>query len=164
MQIILTVHFSASFHEIFLPGVDNRRFDAIIPAQISGTPNEIILPMEVWNGEWFISSGKHVGLSLQKQDVERIPLSAALVLDAVYRPKHMSFTIVVSENYSGYTTFNKYALNGTITIGKRPNDHIHFPHRFVSETKGEHASIQMIGGRWSAVDNDSTNGTYLCGR
>lgn len=164
MQIILTVHFSASFHEVFLPGVDNRRFDAVIPAQIAGTPNEIILPLEVWNGEWFISGGKNVKLSVQKQDIERIPLSADLVLDAVFKPQHLSFTIVVSENYPGYTTFNKYALNGPVTIGKRTNDHIQFSHRFVSETKGEHASIQMVGGCWVAVDNDSTNGTYLCGR
>ena len=162
MQTILKVHFRNSFHEYFLPGIDNRRLDVTVPANIADASEDLHLTLEVWNDTWFICDNPNIVLHHNGKQISRIALESELLIEGLYTPEGIEFTLLISENYSGYTTFQKYKLpEYPVTFGKGSGNRIEYKEKFVSE---QHGSIEPRGNDWFAVDNNSKNGTYINGR
>ena len=123
MSYLLTAVFENGFCELYLPSVDNKKVPLEIKPYISGRDDDIILPVEVWDGVWSMSGQGQFVIMQNEKPIDSITFSQGVFVNCEF-PDGQVFSITVKEIGEGDTNFKKYLLNsGTkkITIGKNIN-------------------------------------------
>jgi S-DNA-T family DNA segregation ATPase FtsK/SpoIIIE len=162
----MTIVFENGFQEIYLPGVDNKTVPLEIRPHISGWKEDITLPLEVWDGVWTMNSSKQFTVTHNEHPVEKIELSAGLLINCVMKEDAESiFSVTFDEAEAGNSRFDKYfhdaATTPWISIGSSEGSYIRYNNKFCSP---KHAEIVFDGGAARVKDMNSVNGTFVNGR
>ena len=163
MNYLLTAVFENGFCELYLPSVDNKKVPLEIKPYISGRDEDIILPVEVWDGVWTMSGQGQFVIMQNEKPIDSITFSQGVFVNCEF-PDGQVFSITVKEIGEGDTNFKKYLLSsGTkkITIGKDGSNAICYSNKFVSP---KHAEISISGDGAVIKDLGSMNGTFVNGR
>jgi len=163
MSLVLEIHSTNSIYEYFLPGLNNRKINVDIPSSMSGYSCDMSLALEVWNGRWQINETNDFILLKDKEQKDTVFFEKGFNLICEHKQSKEKFSIVIDENYDGYSEFDKYVLKqGRLSIGRDENNTIQYNNRdFVS---GQHALLDVdSNGKCTVIDN-SSNGTYVNGR
>lgn len=162
MALMLSVHFSRAFLEIFLPNVNNRVQPLDIPKAISGLPHDLHLQAEVWNGAWFLVPSDEV--AVEGAPEKGVELADGQKYRCACRATGRQFIVLAGEIRPGDTRFGKYLLpQGPVRIGSGEGNDIRFNRRGL--VSANHASLELLGdGRCLLRDLDSRNGTFVNGR
>ena len=165
MSILLTVVFENGFCELYMPLVDNKTCPVAIRPSTSGWDEDIILPLEVWDGVWYLKESRQYAITINEKAVGETVLAPGTLLNCEMKNSEMVFSVTVDEVGAGNTRFNKYFLNPElmprITIGSGEESIIRYSNSFVSPS---HAEIISMGGKVEIRDLDSVNGTFVNGR
>ncbi|MCR4786987.1 MAG: type VII secretion protein EssC [Lachnospiraceae bacterium] len=164
MSFLLTAVFENGFCELYLPSVDNRKVPLEIKPYISGRNDDIVLPIEVWDGVWTMSGEGLFEITENEKKIDKITFREGLFVNCEF-PDGQVFSLTAKEITDGDTQFKKYLLrreNETkITIGNDPANMICYANKFVSP---RHAEIEIKGDQAVIRDLDSVNGTFVNGR
>ena len=164
MSYLLTAVFENGFCELYLPSVDNKKVPLEIKPYISGRDEDIILPVEVWDGVWTLSGQGNFIITQNEQQVDSITFKEGLFANCEF-PDGQIFSLTVKEVGEGDSQFRKYLLRPDIqkkvTIGNDASNMICYANKFVSP---RHAEIDLSGERASIRDLGSMNGTFVNGR
>ncbi len=164
MSFLLTAVFENGFCELYLPSVDNKKVPLEIKPYISGRDEDIILPLEVWDGVWTLSGQGAFTITQNEQPVESVTLKEGLFVNGHFRDGQI-FSLTAEEVTEGNTRFKKYLLKmgaqAGITIGNDSSNMICYGNKFVSP---KHAEIVISSGGAVIRDLDSMNGTFVNGR
>ena len=164
MSYLLTVVFQNGFCELYLPSVDNRKVPLEIKPYITGRDDDVILPVEVWDGVWSMSGQGNFVITQNESKVDKVTISDGLFVNCVLPDKQV-FSLTAQEVTEGNTQFRKYLLKtdpqGKISIGKDSSNMISYDNKFVSP---KHAQISISGDSAVLTDLGSTNGTFVNGR
>lgn len=165
MSILLTVVFENGFCELYMPLVDNKTCPVAIRPSTSGWDEDIILPLEVWDGVWYLKESRQYAITINEKAVGETVLAPGTLLNCEMKNSEMVFSVTVDEVGAGNTRFNKYFLNPElmprITMGSGEESIIRYSNSFVSPS---HAEIISMGGKVEIRDLDSVNGTFVNGR
>ncbi len=164
MSFLLTAVFENGFCELYLPDVDNKKVPLEIKPYISGRDDDVILPVEVWDGVWtFTGDGKYV-ITQNEKKVDKVTISDGMFLNCEFKDGQV-FSLTAEEVAEGNTQFKKYFLNPNtqmeIGIGKDESNLISYNNKFVSP---KHAQISFSGDGAILKDLDSMNGTFVNGK
>ena len=164
MSYLLTAVFENGFCELYLPSVDNKKVPLEIKPYISGRDEDIILPVEVWDGVWTLSGQGNFIITQNEQQVDSITFKEGLFANCEF-PDGQIFSLTVKEVGEGDSQFRKYLLRPDIqkkvTIGNDASNMICYANKFVSP---KHAEIDLSGGSATIRDLGSMNGTFVNGR
>ena len=164
MSYLLTAVFENGFCEMYLPSVDNRKVPLEIKPYISGRDDDIILPVEVWDGVWTMSGQGEFVITQNEKAIDSITLSEGMFVNCEF-PDGQVFSLTAKEVTEGDTQFGKYLLKqgaqSVISIGKDASNTICYDNKFVSP---KHAQINISAGKASIKDLGSMNGTFVNGR
>ncbi len=165
-SILITTIFENGFQEIYLPAVDNRNFPIEIRPSVTGLTDDIILPLEVWDGKWSMTSTRQFNITVDEKIVEEAKLELGTLLNCEVKNTELVFSLTVSEADIGNMAFDKYFLDltktGAIGIGNvKDRNTITYSNRFCSP---EHAEIFLHDGVAYIQDKNSVNGTFVNGR
>ncbi len=164
-NLLLTITFENGFQEIYLPSVDNKTIPIEIRPYISGLKEDIMLPLEVWSGEWSIKKSKQFNITIDEEEVESTVLTPGILLNCFIKNTDIVFSLTVSLADTGNVTFNKYFLDlnsiKSLTIGNASSNIISYANKFCSPS---HAEIVIEDGETVIRDKQSVNGTFLNGR
>ena len=164
MSYLLTAVFENGFCELYLPSVDNKKVPVEIKPYISGRDEDIILPLEVWDGEWTLSGQGAFVITRDEKPVDPVAIKEGLFVNCEL-PDGQVFSLTAKEVGEGDTQFKKYLLktggDATVTIGKDESNMICYANKFVSP---KHAQISIAAGSATIKDLDSMNGTFVNGR
>jgi len=164
MSFLLTAVFENGFCELYLPSVDNKKVPLEIKPYISGRDEDIILPVEVWDGVWTLSGQGKFVITRDEKPVDSITFSEGVFVNCEF-PDGQVFSITIKEIGEGDTNFRKYLLTNdsakTITIGKDGSNTVCYSNKFVSP---KHAEISITGNVAKIKDLGSMNGTFVNGR
>ena len=143
MNYLLTAVFENGFCELYLPSVDNKKVPLEIKPYISGRDDDIILPVEVWDGVWTLSGQGNFVIMQDEKPVESVTLKEGLFVNCEF-PDGQVFSLTAQAVTEGNTQFKKYLVKSDrITIGKDASNTISFGNKFVSP---KHAEISISGG------------------
>ncbi len=163
MSYLLTAVFENGFCELYLPSVDNRKVALEIKPYISGRDDDIILPLEVWDGVWTMSGQGGFVITQNEKQVETVTLKEGLFVNCEL-PDGQVFSLTAEEVTEGNTTFKKYFVKAdatsVITIGNEGSNMICYANKFVSP---RHAEISLSAGGAVVKDLGSMNGTFVNG-
>lgn len=163
MSLVLAVHFKNSIYEYFLPGLNNRKVSVDIPTTVTGYSSDLSLSFEVWNGIWQISENEWVSFLKTAGEKTAVILEKGLTLTCEHKKIKEKFSIVVDENYVGYTDFDKYELKpGRITIGSSADNTIQYNTRNL--VSGKHAALEVDLNGTCTLTDSSSNGTFVNGK
>ncbi len=164
MSFLLTAVFENGFCELYLPEVDNKKVPLEIKPYISGRNDDVILPLEVWDGVWTFTGGGKFVITQKETKVEKITISDGMFVNCVFKDGQV-FSLTAEVVTEGNTQFKKYLLKqdsqNVIGIGKDATNAISYSNKFVSP---RHAQITMTGEGAILKDLDSMNGTFVNGR
>ncbi len=161
MSYLLTAVFENGFCELYLPSVDNRKLPLEIKPYITGRDDDVILPLEVWDGVWTLSGQNRFVITKGEQPVESVTLQEGLFVNCEL-PDGQVFSLTAEEVTEGNTQFKKYLIKGDkVTIGNDPGNAVCYPNKFVSP---KHAEIAISGESAVIKDLGSMNGTFVNGR
>ena len=163
MSMVLAVYFKNGIYEYFLPGQNNRKIGVDIPGSITGYGFDISLSLEVWNDIWQINENESITITVNKERKLAVKLEKGLTLVCEIKRTHDKFSIVINENYEGYSSFDKYVLRpGQITIGSATGNTIHYNSQNL--VSGKHAILDIDPNGMHTVTDLSRNGTYVNGK
>ncbi len=165
-NLLITVIFENGFQEIYLPVVDNKTLTMEIRPSVSGLLYDIVLPLEVWSGEWTLNSSKQFSITKDEEDIESCKLDAGILLNCNIRNSDVIFSLTVTASDKGNTSFDKYFLDidavKAVTIGSASTSNlIVHSNKFCSPN---HAEIVAENGVAVIKDRNSVNGTFVNGR
>ncbi|MCR5093946.1 MAG: type VII secretion protein EssC [Lachnospiraceae bacterium] len=164
MSYLLTAVFENGFCELYLPSVDNKKVPLEIKPYITGRDDDVILPVEVWDGVWTLSGQGRFVITQNEQPVETVALKEGLFVNCEL-PDGQVFSLTCEEVTNGNTQFRKFLINAnahsTISIGNDASNAICYANKFVSP---KHAEIQIEGDKAVLRDLNSMNGTFVNGK
>ncbi len=164
MSLLLTAVFENGFCELYLPSVDNKKVPLEIKPYISGRYEDVILPVEVWDGVWTLSGNGRFVITQNEKEIDKVELKEGLFVNCEF-PDGQVFSLTAEEVTDGNTQFKKYLLRrdaqNTITIGNDASNMICFANKFVSP---KHAEITISADKAVIKDLDSMNGTFVNGK
>ncbi|MCR4891031.1 MAG: type VII secretion protein EssC [Lachnospiraceae bacterium] len=165
MNLLLTAVFENGFCEIYMPSIDNKTCPVEIRPSVSGYDEDIVLPLEVWDGKWTLKASRQFSIFRQDEQISEAPLQDGLLLNCELKKGKVLFSLTAEQADEGNTSFTKYFVNfktlPKITIGKDGKNTIQYGNRFVSPA---HAEIFVSGNGVVIRDLDSMNGTFVNGR
>ncbi|MDO4799290.1 MAG: type VII secretion protein EssC [Bacillota bacterium] len=163
MSLVLAVHFRGGIFEYFLPGLNNRRTMVEIPSASTGLEQSVALSLEVWNGVWRICPTDEIEFVKDVASRPYVELEKGLTITCEHRTLRERFSVIVDENYDGYSEFQYFRLTHTIRIGREVENDIVYDNR--NRVSGVHATIERApDGSCTLTDNRSSNGTFVNGK
>ncbi len=164
MSFLLTAVFENGFCELYLPDVDNRKVPLEIKPYISGRDDDVILPLEVWDGEWTFTGGGKFVITQKETRVDKVTVTDGMFVNCEFKDGQV-FSLTAESVTEGNTQFRKYFLKqdsqAVIGIGKDASNTVSYNNKFVSP---KHAQISITGEGAILTDLDSMNGTFVNGR
>ncbi len=165
-SLLITTIFENGFQEIYLPAIDNKSYPIEIRPSVSGLTDDIVLPLEVWSGQWSMASTKQFDITIDEKRVENTELNPGMLLNCEVRGTDIIFSLTVTQADIGNMAFDKYFFElsplGTFGIGNdKKQNAIAYTNRFCSPT---HAEFFMDNGKACIRDKNSVNGTFVNGR
>ncbi len=165
-SLLITTIFENGFQEIYLPAVDNRNYPIEIRPSVTGLVDDIVLPLEVWSGEWSMESTKQFDITIDEQVMQSAKLTPGTLLNCAVKGTEIIFSLTVTQANLGNMTFDKYFFNlsplSVVSIGNaKDKNTIAYSNRFCSPV---HAEIYMEGETPYLRDKNSVNGTFVNGR
>ncbi len=165
-SLLLTTIFENGFQEIYLPNLDNKSYPIEIRPSVSGLLDDIILPLEVWDGKWSMEATKQFDITINEEEVDHTELVPGALLNCAVRGTDVVFSLTVAEADIGNMSFEKYFFNLSplekLNIGSDTSKcAIGHTDRFCSPL---HAEISMEGETAYIEDKNSVNGTFINGR
>ena len=158
-NIILFITYDDRQIRYVLPGINDRQYTLDLEpyTQVKG----MILPLEVWDGTWYLVNHSDVRISLNHQIIHEEELKAGRVFGAKINKSGKHFQVRVAGFGSDQTEYSKYALgpDTQVEIGKDPSCVVILDDTRISRV---HAILFPRGGRWY-IEDRSRNGTYLNG-
>ncbi|HWS29950.1 MAG TPA: type VII secretion protein EssC [Clostridia bacterium] len=165
MSFLLTAVFENGFQEIYLPNVDNKTLPVAIRPHISGYGDDIVLPLEVWNGVWTLSASRQFALTRDEQPVDKAQLAPGMLFNAELAKSDAVFSLTIDEVQDGNTRFDKFFLDAKTCphagIGSGADNTVVYAYQFCSP---HHAEILLEGDTAYIEDRNSVNGTFVNGR
>ena len=122
-----------------------------------------LIGIEGINGEWILKSNQDVKvIDNTGAPIRNTVLSPLSIYNLVIDGKNNKSFIFTETNTDDRQTFTKFLVENDIDIavGRSEQNDIVLANRFVSAS---HAKLSFYNGKWSVVDNDSTNGTFVNG-
>ncbi|MDR0221250.1 MAG: FHA domain-containing protein, partial [Lachnospiraceae bacterium] len=166
-RLVLAVYTDNNIYEYFLPGQNNRKIKVDIPAAATGCPFDIGLSLEVWNGVWQLNGTDEMSLAVGQAGQKNVVLQEGLIVSCQHKKTGFAYTIVIENNYEGYSDFDKYVFTGgTASIGRDAGNTIEYSvlsgggDQLVS---GRHATLAAGADGSYTVTDESTNGTFVNG-
>lgn len=164
MSFLLTAVFENGFCELYLPSVDNKKVPLEIKPYISGRDEDVILPLEVWDGVWTMTGGGMYEITQNEKPVDTITLAEGLFVNCEF-PDGQVFSLTAKKITEGDSQFKKYLIKAdaqsAITIGNVDSNTICYANKFVSP---KHAEIILTSDGAKIKDLNSVNGTFVNGR
>ncbi len=165
-NLLLTTVFENGFQEIYLPAVDNKSHPTEIRPSVSGLPQDIVLPLEVWDGVWSMAHSSQFVTTVDENVVSETKLTPGMLLNCAVNGTDVIFSMTVAFADEGNTAFDKYFMDmntiGTVTIGSNASQNvICYSNKFCSPS---HAEIMRENDVVYIVDKNSVNGTFVNGR
>ena len=162
MSLVLAVHTKSNIYEYFLPGLNNRKVSVDIPSDATGYGFDLAIALEVWKGVWQINETDALSFIEAHGQKDKVLLEKGLALVCLHKPSGERISIVVDENYEGYSDFDKYILQrGDYTIGRDKENVIQYDSRNL--VSGRHATLTVNPGGTSVITDSSLNGTFVNG-
>ena len=93
MNLMITLIFENSFHEHYLPNVNNKAVPISISSEVSGYSKELKLSLEVWNNEWFLLENEQLTIADKEGRLKSVQIVPDLVLQCTLRDKAEVFSI-----------------------------------------------------------------------
>ncbi len=163
MSLVLAIHSKNNIYEYFLPGLNNRKIFVDIPASETGYTFDMTLALEVWNGKWQINETDDLSLCKDKGVQNTTLLEKGLTLICEHKRSKEKISIIVDENYDGYSDFNKYVLKqGKFTVGRDDGNTIQYNTRNL--VTGKHATFDVDSNGVCTITDSSSNGTFVNGK
>lgn len=160
MSYKLSIYSANAFKEFLLPAIDNADSSITVSKTIFALAEDVIIPLEVLNGQWFIrkegismvytaSGEKFSGQPLKNGDLLNLTLSNGQLLN-----------MIVEEIEDSFVVYKKYDISNTelIRIGKNENCDIRYD--FLNLISREHGSIRKNGNQY-IVEDTSANGIFI---
>ncbi len=165
-NLLLTTVFENGFQEIYLPAVDNKSHPIEIRPSVSGLPQDIVLPLEVWSGVWTLTQSDQYIITINEVEVQETVLEPGKLLNCTVKGTDVVFSLTVDSADAGNTSFDKYFLDlgsiGAVSIGSNASENVVvYSNNFCSPT---HAEISKSGDTVYITDRNSVNGTFVNGR
>lgn len=163
MSLLLTAVFENGFAEFYLPQVDNRSVPQEIKPHISGCEEDIVLPLEVWDGVWSMAESRSFKTTEAERPVGRVELVPGRLFNCELRDGRI-FSLTVEEATEGNTRFSKFFLDGGVsyvTVGSGEGSLVRYANKFVSP---KHAELDFSGESPVVRDLGSVNGVFVGGR
>ena len=164
MSLVLAIQSERNIYEYFLPGINNRKINVDLPASETGYSFDISLSLEVWNGIWQINHTDDLTISKDRELKDTVLLEKGLTLTCEHKRSRERISIVIADNYEGYSGFDKFLLTqGRYSIGRDEGNTIQYnTHNHVS---GKHAMLEVDScGVCTLTDNRSSNLTFVNGK
>lgn len=162
MNLMMTFIFGDSFHELYLPNVNNKSLPISISPEISGYSKELMLSLEVWDNEWFLLENDQLTIADKEGRLKSVQLLQDLVLQCTLRNEKEVFSVSVAEAADSNIRFEKYLTDkAPITIGNDKANTIQYNEKFISP---KHAVISGNENGYTIKDLNSVNGTFLNGK
>ena len=163
MSYLITIHLKNAFHELFLPGIDNRVWYYDVDEGFLNFKERVSIRFEIWNGKWLITESENLTITKQNRKIVLEELSAGDIYVCKHKSEAETFALMVEDLKSGYTSFARYLLSGPVTIGRNDDNTIQYENRKLVSAR--HAQIAPGGrGKATVTDFESQNGTYVNGR
>ncbi len=165
MNYTLKCYFENNIYEYFLPGINNRKIKVDIESNISGCRDDFDINLEVWNDTWFIVSSEQLKIKNKQVNkyLDKVSLEKNLVINLELTNTNEKVVIIVYENYSGYTSFDKYINNfQEITIGSGASNDLQYNSQNLV-TK-QHLIIKNNRDGSCIAYDKSSNGTFVNGK
>ncbi len=127
-----------------------------------GQPRELI-SIEASEGSWVAKSNRNATiLDREGNPVKSIVLKAHAFLNIDIRSTREQAILYVESDDISNRTFQKIVVKnpGVFTVGRKNGSDFWINNQYVST---EHAKLTFDGSRWSVMDLESTNGTYVNG-
>lgn len=151
------------YQEFRLPDLVDADYRIVLDRQIFGLQNDLVLFMDIMDGEWKFLPQKECHLrTYDGQSGENITLENGMIL-TIKGINNQKISLVVIESKHNLLFYQKFKLDNIhqVTIGKETNNTIMYDFRgFISRN---HAVIYRYNSSWVIQDN-SSNGTYMNGR
>lgn len=159
-KLVLYFNFEDQNIEYHLPALNNRRMQLDLRDLYGENYGKIDL--EVWDGNWFVSSNNQVSFSQNNFVYNTIQLLPnEIVCGEIVEPE-IVFTIITVEENADIASYKKYFINNRkeIQIGSDEKSDVCIEEEYVSRC---HAVIEKREqGFW--IKDKSTNGTFLNGK
>lgn len=157
---LLYFNFEDKIFEYHLPAMNNRRYSFDLSSSYTTYPCEISL--EVWDDIWYIKQNDDIEVSVDGYEYSMVRLDTGMLLHINLKKQKETFSVMVLEESTEITEFNKYSLQGKkdITIGAEASADIVISQEFVSRN---HASLLRKPDGFYIKDT-SKNGTFRNGQ
>ncbi|MHC1734655.1 MAG: type VII secretion protein EssC [Erysipelotrichaceae bacterium] len=161
MGFIIRVYYENRLLEQTTPNINNRSI--IMPFSYDASlGNDLLVPLEVFDGVWSIKGTDDLQLTFSGQNVVQKQLSDGCIFYIEDKRAKRTYTLICEASYENYTLFNKYVLeSGKISIGSKDDNMIAcFNRKLIS---GHHAILNVEKNRVVIEDNESANGVFVNG-
>ena len=138
MSCILSVYSSKALKEYLLPAIDNTESSIVISKSVFALAQDIVIPLEVIDGQWFIREmGLSIAYTALQEKYSGQPLKNGDLL-MLTLPEGQIINIIVKEVEASFVVYKKYDISeiGTIKIGKDEDCDIRYD--FLNLISGEH--------------------------
>lgn len=160
MGFILSVYSINAFKEFLLPAIDNADSSIIVGKSIFALPEDIIIPLEILGGQWFIRKKEfYLTYTVSGANYTGQPLANGELLTLTLPEGHI-LNIIVKEIKDSFIVYKKYDISGldVIRIGKDESCDICY--ETLNLISKEHGTIRK-NGAWYIVEDTSANGIFI---
>ncbi|MFR5875177.1 MAG: type VII secretion protein EssC [Eubacterium sp.] len=145
----------------------NKIVSITLPEKIKGQYSLISdfgikVSIEGIDEKWTLKAGKQVVISDNKQEVDSCEIKEMNIYNLRSKKSHEKCFVFVEPTTNDRIEFKKYLFKNDITlnIGRKSNNSIVISNNYVSSN---HATLSFSKSKWSIIDNDSSNGTFVNG-
>lgn len=162
MNFVLTIYTEHIYREFFLPELDNSDYNVHLRATEFALGDDVFLPMEVIDGEWFFKQTDTSQILCGGNTFVGKAIHSGQILQIITKLNEI-VAIMVWEKPSEIAAYPKYALLGAkcISIGRGIENDISCGSLQI--VSGKHAKIHLKNNK-AYIDDLSSNGTYLGGQ
>mgnify|MGYP004670715403 FL=1 len=146
----------------------NTMLSLTLPEKIRGqysliSDSGIRVNIEGVDEKWILKTTKQVVIVDNKQEVDACEIKDMSIYNLKSRKSHEKCFVFVEPSTDDRVEFKKYLFKNDVSldIGRKSNNSIVINNNYVSS---DHAKLTFKNGKWSIVDNDSSNGTFVNGR
>ena len=146
----------------------NTMLSLTLPEKIRGqysliSDSGIRVNIEGVDEKWILKTTKQVVIVDNKQEVDACEIKDMSIYNLKSRKSHEKCFVFVEPSTDDRVEFKKYLFKNDVSldIGRKSNNSIVINNNYVSSN---HAKLTFKNGKWSIVDNDSSNGTFVNGR
>lgn len=159
MSYIISVYGEKAFKKMLLPAINNADYKIVLYKDIFGIENDLILEMEIVNGQWSFKKSSTYVLSRNGEEFFGHAIKNNDIIQLAAESQK-NLTILVYEIDTPFEVYRKYSLNNLrkVTIGKDQHNHIRYDYFGLVSKKHAVLEITENGCR---IHDLSSNGVFV---